>query len=591
MEVLVFVVYNGLDVLLYAYEKEEDSDSTCAQFILVKEIQLETSDADHGDIVIRWISAYLSQHVDINSRVQLRIVSDCDLDCFPNLDTYSTDYSVISLSEFNEWQSCHHVDETSFSVKVHAHRSHGIIHYAPQSPVSAPQSRVSLWLDVGPDKHVEVLSKRDPLVGTSVYVPVWTGKNLLRLQFRCLQGDSYKLLGRIEFDYVEKTQLVIAINSKEENQKQLIQIKVHHVHNHWTECFSYCEGDEWLVNENGRHPVLVSDHVITEGDCTLADMECDNNDFVEIKKESNEESGEDTVSDMDTAISSSIQTVTKIDTIGESYKEDIIISRLKSHCWSTIDSGNDDQWLIGEITETGQPVKGTMLTSQGDLKFIGEWNGEGTLYHIPALPQCILTGHFVDGVVTEEATLINRWTSIVVFRGRIDDLDKGVATGTLYFSNITTYSGNLDHWKPHGEGQMYYMNGIRGYEGSFVNGYPDGKGKQFYYNECLPMVMQGSPKREEPSLLYEGEFEKGMKNGMGEMLNRQQKVVYRGKWKENKFNGDGELWLIETEGECADCVKEIISELKQDNEDYIKGEFEKGQLILGTTKRVHESLN
>ena len=133
------------------------------------------------------------------------------------------------------------------------------------------------------------------------------------------------------------------------------------------------------------------------------------------------------------------------------------------------------------------------------------------------------------------------------------------------------------------------MNGIRGYEGSFVNGYPDGKGKQFYYNECLPMVMQGSPEREEPSLLYEGEFEKGMKNGMGEMLNRQQKVVYRGKWKENEFNGDGELWLIETEGECADCVKEIISELKQDNEDYIKGEFEKGQLILGTTKRVHES--
>ena len=77
------------------------------------------------------------------------------------------------------------------------------------------------------------------------------------------------------------------------------------------------------------------------------------------------------------------------------------------------------------------------------------------------------------------------------------------------------------------------MNGVKVYEGSFVAGYPQGKGKQFCYNAHFPMTLQGT-EREEQSLLYEGEFFKGMKDGVGKLVNKEKQTVYDGEWKNHR---------------------------------------------------------
>ena len=64
METSIFVVYEGLNVLLYAYEKKGDGDSDGSQFVLVKETQLEPTGNDRGDALSQWITSYLSNHAD-----------------------------------------------------------------------------------------------------------------------------------------------------------------------------------------------------------------------------------------------------------------------------------------------------------------------------------------------------------------------------------------------------------------------------------------------------------------------------------------------------------------------------------------------
>ena len=230
-------------------------------------------------------------------------------------------------------------------------------------------------------------------------------------------------------------------------------------------------------------------------------------------------------------------------------------------------------------SETGERVQGTVLTSQGDLQYIGEWNGRGTLYHIPSLPNCLISGQFHNGVITGEAVITNALTMSVVFRGEIHDVASGRATGTIFFNNIKTYKGELSQWKPDGDGQLYCMNGVKVYEGSFVAGYPQGKGKQFCYNAHFPMTLQGT-EREEQSLLYEGEFFKGMKDGVGKLVNKEKQTVYDGEWKKNQIDGDGKMWIVETEGECADYVRQSFDTLKAENEKFVDGRFYQGQIHM-----------
>lgn len=167
----------------------------------------------------------------------------------------------------------------------------------------------------------------------------------------------------------------------------------------------------------------------------------------------------------------------------------------------------------------------------------------------------------------------------VVFRGEIHDVASGRATGTIFFNNIKTYKGELSQWKPDGDGQLYCMNGVKVYEGSFVAGYPQGKGKQFCYNAHFPMTLQGT-EREEQSLLYEGEFFKGMKDGVGKLVNKEKQTVYDGEWKKNQIDGDGKMWIVETEGECADYVRQSFDTLKAENEKFVDGRFYQGQIHM-----------
>ena len=569
METSIFVVYEGLNVLLYAYEKKGDGDSDGSQFVLVKETQLEPTGNDRGDALSQWITSYLSNHADDTSHIQLKIVSNDDLGRLPPIDAIS-DVSVISVSEFELWRSDHHITEIVPSATFRIHRSHGIVHYgsfhmdSPDQPFD--HSHISLWLDVGSDKRIEVLSTKDPLISTFVFVPVWTGKNLLRLKFLCFQDNSYTMIGRIEFDYDKKSQIIVAVNSQKKDQKQLIQIKVHHIESHRCDCFYYDERSDRIMREDGCYPVLMMNHVISEDDCVIADIDLNSSGEVPA--------GPDTSN----GPRSLFQTVSKRDITGALYDENWLISRLRGRCWATCQYDHDE-WFIGELSETGERVQGTVLTSQGDLQYIGEWNGRGTLYHIPSLPNCLISGQFHNGVITGEAVITNALTMSVVFRGEIHDVASGRATGTIFFNNIKTYKGELSQWKPDGDGQLYCMNGVKVYEGSFVAGYPQGKGKQFCYNAHFPMTLQGT-EREEQSLLYEGEFFKGMKDGVGKLVNKEKQTVYDGEWKKNQIDGDGKMWIVETEGECADYVRQSFDILKAENEKFVDGRFYQGQIHM-----------
>lgn len=64
------------------------------------------------------------------------------------------------------------------------------------------------------------------------------------------------MIGRIEFDYDKKSQIIVAVNSQKKDQKQLIQIKVHHIESHRCDCFYYDESSDRIMREDGCYPVI-----------------------------------------------------------------------------------------------------------------------------------------------------------------------------------------------------------------------------------------------------------------------------------------------------------------------------------------------
>ena len=127
MEASIFVVRKEWDVFVYAYEKKVNDDSDGSQFILVKDIHVESTEFDRGNGLLQWMTTYLANHATDSSHIELKIVSNCDLGGFPPVEAFS-DVSVISVLQFNNWQSEHHFCESDYSAAFRIHGSHGIIH-------------------------------------------------------------------------------------------------------------------------------------------------------------------------------------------------------------------------------------------------------------------------------------------------------------------------------------------------------------------------------------------------------------------------------------------------------------------------------
>ena len=115
---------------------------------------------------------------------------------------------------------------------------------------------------------------------------------------------------------------------------------------------------------------------------------------------------------------------------------------------------------------------------------------------------------------------------------------------------------------------IYVANEIDSYRVDIFENKPHGKGICFYKN----------------GYKYEGEFQMGVKEGFGILLNSNEEEIYCGDWKLGKFHGDG--ILININYEANKETKEIDYKDISDLSDYwmkYEGEFSEGKMNgLGT---------
>ena len=97
-----------------------------------------------------------------------------------------------------------------------------------------------------------------------------------------------------------------------------------------------------------------------------------------------------------------------------------------------------------------------------------------------------------------------------------------------YKNGILIYEGEYDHGLKNGKGKEYNENGNLIYEGEYDHGLKNGKGKE--YNE-------------NGNLIYEGEYYNGKRDGKGKEYNEYGKIIFEGEYLiEKKWNGKEYLY-------------------------------------------------
>lgn len=147
-------------------------------------------------------------------------------------------------------------------------------------------------------------------------------------------------------------------------------------------------------------------------------------------------------------------------------------------------------------------------------------------------------------------TLRPRYMPSIRFMGKVTDWKNGCATGRLYINSVLLFEGSLKHWKMDGECTKYYMNGRKEFEGSFVKNVPHGNCRQYSFSD-----------QETPSLMYDGSFVNGLKDGEGKLMNMNGDEVYSGKWKKDQINEEGLLTLQDIRGDCEYYVGEAVDQI------------------------------
>lgn len=175
----------------------------------------------------------------------------------------------------------------------------------------------------------------------------------------------------------------------------------------------------------------------------------------------------------------------------------------------------------------------------------GKPHGWGVLtYHSnDPLGRSKYEGAFVQGKRQGDGVL--RWVNGNKYDGEWRD-DNFNGRGE-WSSNVCKYRGDFVNGKFHGEGVRIDSDGTK-WEGAFQNGLVHGKAEQTSANGAY---------------VYKGKFEQNVKCGQGELT--APGMSYKGKWKDDKFEGKGALMF----GNGSFCK----------SGDFKNGELWEGELI------------
>ena len=139
----------------------------------------------------------------------------------------------------------------------------------------------------------------------------------------------------------------------------------------------------------------------------------------------------------------------------------------------------------------------------------------------------------------------------VYFRRHVSSRVQPHGHGTI-LTQEHTYEGEIEDYKPNGEGAMTFPNGAK-YEGSWKAGLPHGHGTltcptkdgQDEYVGEWDMGQRSSRGVQYWALTgwkYEGNWENNRIHGEGTMTYGDTGYVYTGSWKADRFEGEGILW-------------------------------------------------
>lgn len=180
-------------------------------------------------------------------------------------------------------------------------------------------------------------------------------------------------------------------------------------------------------------------------------------------------------------------------------------------------NGYGNYWMLNSSDKKVYKVEGTYLN--------GAINGAGKKYYSDGT--ILFEGTYKNGIAVKGSSYLNDGN--VQYIGEWDG-DNYNGRGTLYWQNGNIrFEGNWRNNKRSGRGTSYREDGTIEYVGEWQDGQHAGYGKLYF---------------EDGTLYYEGRFRAGVENGNGTSYYRDGTPRYSGNWSSGNWNGQG-TWFWE----------------------------------------------
>ena len=135
-------------------------------------------------------------------------------------------------------------------------------------------------------------------------------------------------------------------------------------------------------------------------------------------------------------------------------------------------------------------------------------------------------GHYSKGLRTGEGTY--SWANGDKYIGHFDKNMRS-GKGIYYYENGARYEGTWKDDKKHGSGIFTWRNGDK-YDGQFENDVKSGYGNYFVTSPKNSVTIRYCPRCKK----YMGRWKDGAKNGTGRCYNKKGKLIYQGKFEDDK---------------------------------------------------------
>ena len=211
--------------------------------------------------------------------------------------------------------------------------------------------------------------------------------------------------------------------------------------------------------------------------------------------------------------------------------------------------GSDGSHYKGSFHKNERHGRGK-LTNADKTFIVGRWkdgklHGDGELFlkEIAAFP--VYTGTFHEGA----------------FHGK----------GTYLYLDGTQYEGEWKDGERHGRGEFRLKNGTVAYDGHWANDKQSG----FGLTQILGGLFQ--------NCVYRGCFTDGQREGPdGELSTAEGRLLYRGGWRSDQFDGHGEWWPMEGNetyvGSFKNGARHGHGTMKMEDGRVYVGEWEMGEM-------------